>query len=422
MLSTHFSSFIITLSLLFQTNALSFLPLSTSGRDIVDNAGETVTYAGANWPGHMSAMIPEGLQYQSIENIVSKIKSVGFNVIRLTFAVEMVDNIFEGGDVDVQTSLKRALGDADGVILWKKIQEKNPTFGNTITRLEVFDAVAAECEKQGIMIHLDNHMSKAKWCCNTGDDNTWFGDREFDADKWRRAWVYMAKHASPRKRRTRSWPALASYGMRNELRSPDYNANLKANYYNWKDWYANMKPCAQQIQLANPDAIVFFSGLKFDTDLSAVTAQQDLGGGQKFSKEDFLPGKIALELHNYMLGAKDCKTITDVLYPHGWNALHESNPLVLPVVMTEFGFRQTANASSTPYAQCLKTFFEKERAGWIYWVLAGSYYIRSGNKDSDETWALLNHDWSDWRAPEVVENYFIPMAEGTTRRRRRCGK
>lgn len=61
---------------------------------------------------------------------------------------------------------------------------------------QVFDAVAAECEKQGIMIHLDNHISKAKWCCNSQDNNSWFGDREFDADKWRRAWGYMANYVS----------------------------------------------------------------------------------------------------------------------------------------------------------------------------------------------------------------------------------
>lgn len=50
------------------------------------------------------------------------------------------------------------------------------------------------------MIHLDNHISKAKWCCDSGDGNSWFGDREFDAEKWRRAWGYMANYVSPCKR------------------------------------------------------------------------------------------------------------------------------------------------------------------------------------------------------------------------------
>ncbi|KAE9972155.1 hypothetical protein BLS_004157 [Venturia inaequalis] len=377
-----FTNFVILLSFFSHAFALSYLPLSTSGRDIIDNANNTVTYAGINWPGHIDAMIPEGLEYQSIEDIVSRIKSVGFNVIRLTFAVEMVDQIIEGGDVAVQTSFVKALGDTDGGLVWKKFQERNPGLGDDITRLGVFDAVAAECEKQGIMIHLDNHISKAKWCCNSQDNNSWFGDREFDADKWRRAWGYMANY-------TKSWQALASIGMRNELRSPDSNSSLKAKSYNWSDWYTNMKSCAQRIQQANPNVIVFFSGFNFDLDLSAVTAQKDLGGGKRFRKEDFLPGKIALELHNYQNSAKDCNAITGGLYRSGWNALNVKNPLVLPVVMTEFGFQQNMATARSPYAQCLKGFFEKERAGWMYWALSGSYYIRSGKKDFDETWGEL---------------------------------
>lgn len=64
-------------------------PFRTSGRNIVNNQGDTVVYAGINWSGHGEAMIPEGLQYQSIETIVSRVKSLGMNVIRLTYAIEV---------------------------------------------------------------------------------------------------------------------------------------------------------------------------------------------------------------------------------------------------------------------------------------------------------------------------------------------
>jgi hypothetical protein len=60
--------------------------------------------------------------------------------------------------------------------------------------LKVFDAVATECEKQNLIIHLDNHISKAKWCCDSGDGNSWPGDREYDLDKWKRGWQFMANH------------------------------------------------------------------------------------------------------------------------------------------------------------------------------------------------------------------------------------
>jgi hypothetical protein len=42
---------------------------------------------------------------------------------------------------------------------------------------KVFDAVAAELAEQEIWISLDNHVSKAQWCCGADDGNTWFGGR-----------------------------------------------------------------------------------------------------------------------------------------------------------------------------------------------------------------------------------------------------
>lgn len=65
-------------------------PLTTRGRDIINSVGDVVNYAGVNWPGGADTALPEGLQYQSINTIVSKIKSLGMNVVRLTFATEMI--------------------------------------------------------------------------------------------------------------------------------------------------------------------------------------------------------------------------------------------------------------------------------------------------------------------------------------------
>jgi len=67
-------------------------PLVTSGRWIHNANGQNVTYAGVNWPGAADVMIPEGLQYSSIASIVAGIKSLGMNAIRLTFAIEMIDD------------------------------------------------------------------------------------------------------------------------------------------------------------------------------------------------------------------------------------------------------------------------------------------------------------------------------------------
>lgn len=117
---------------------ISSSPLSTSGRWIIDSNGQNVTYAGVNWPGAADAMLPEGLQYQSISTIVGKIKSLGMNVIRLTFAIEMIDDIYEtGADVRIKTSLTNALGQQNGTVVFQQIIKNNPQFGTNTTRLQV---------------------------------------------------------------------------------------------------------------------------------------------------------------------------------------------------------------------------------------------------------------------------------------------
>lgn len=114
-------------------------PLVTSGRWLLNASGKNVTYAGANWPGAGEAMLPEGLQYQSIATIVSKIKSIGMNSIRLTYAIEMIDQIYDNGgkDIDIQTAFTNALGAANGTKILQKVLANNPQFTAATTRLQV---------------------------------------------------------------------------------------------------------------------------------------------------------------------------------------------------------------------------------------------------------------------------------------------
>jgi hypothetical protein len=92
-----------------------------------------------NWPGAAETILPEGLQYQSVEVIVSKVKSLGMNAIRLTFAIEMIDQIYENGgsDISIQTAFIEALGQQNGSAVYSKVLANNPSFDPNITRLQV---------------------------------------------------------------------------------------------------------------------------------------------------------------------------------------------------------------------------------------------------------------------------------------------
>lgn len=114
-------------------------PFVTSERWITDASGSNVAYAGVNWPGHGETMVPEGLQHQSVSAIVDKIKSLGMNVIRLTYAIEMIDQIEDNGgdDIPIQTAFIDALGKENGTAVYEQVVANNPSFDSATTRLQV---------------------------------------------------------------------------------------------------------------------------------------------------------------------------------------------------------------------------------------------------------------------------------------------
>ena len=54
-------------------------PFSTDGRWMTNADGQRLIYAGVNWPAHGETMVPEGLRYSSIADLVSKMNDIGMN-------------------------------------------------------------------------------------------------------------------------------------------------------------------------------------------------------------------------------------------------------------------------------------------------------------------------------------------------------
>ncbi|PSN68792.1 glycosyl hydrolase family 5 protein-like protein/cellulase [Corynespora cassiicola Philippines] len=373
-------------------------PFETSNQWVLDSTGENFTYVGVNWPGAGEVMIPEGLQYQSIQSIVSKIKSLKMNVVRLTFAIEMIDDIKDnGGDVTIQKAFTKALGN-QGETVYQQVIKNNPQFNSGTTRMQVFDAIAAELSKQQIYVHLDNHMSKGAWCCSGNDGNAWFGDRYFNVEKWKRGLQYMAEHVWMI---GKAWPNLVSIGLRNEFRRPDSAGSSLP--YDWPTWYTQNVAAADVVNKANPNILIFLSGLDYDTNLRPIPWADDIGGGKKFQLTDFkYANKLALELHNYQTSTSDCPGMEGGLWNNGFRATGERAVNKMPVVLTEFGFTQMDDSYTRTYASCIRKLMPQWKTGWTVWVLSGSYYIRSGTQDYEESWGLLNHNWSDWRNPAAI--------------------
>lgn len=204
-----------------------------------------------------------------------------------------------------------------------------------------------------------------------------------------------------KKNQGKAWPNLIAIGLRNELRKPD-NAGSSLPY-NWPTWYTQMIGTANSVNAANKALLIFLSGLDFDTTLSPIPSAENLGNGQKFTLSSFpYANKLVLELHNYQNSATKCSDMENGLWNNGFRATYPSAVNRMPVVLTEFGFAQTAEEHNKVYASCIRTLMQKWKTGWTVWVLSGSYYIRSGTQDYEESWGLLNHQWTDWRSPAAI--------------------
>lgn len=169
---------ILVCLLLITFTALSHsLPLSTSSRWIVDDAtGERVKLACVNLPGHLEAMLPEGLDKRPVKEIAMQIAAMGFNCVRLTWATHMYTRY---ANLTVAESFSN-LGLNEAIM---GLTNYNPTFLD-LTLVDAQKLVINELANQGIMTVLDCQVSKPQWCCGDTDGNGFFGDEYFDPKEW----------------------------------------------------------------------------------------------------------------------------------------------------------------------------------------------------------------------------------------------
>jgi hypothetical protein len=179
-----------------------------------------------------------------------------------------------------------------------------------------------------------------------------------------------------------------------------------------------VKQGSKAVHDANPDLLIFLSGLSYDTYVEPVFQGVAFQPGQESYSADDFPGfadKLVLEIHNYETGIGSCESLSGNLYRKGFQAMNAADAgtkNVFPVMLTEFGFAMDATTYQNTYSQCLSTYLPEQKAGFFIWVLSGSYYIRSGQQNFDEAWGLMNRDWSDWRQPKYINGVFKKMVNG----------
>lgn len=376
------------------------VPLKSSSRWILDSNNQRVKFRCINWAGHMEVNLPEGLHKQSIDYLASWIQREGFNCVRLTFSIDMALNQHLRVEDSFREGAKAAGADVNAMMgLYKSAVDKNPFLSNA-TVIEVFDAVQSKLWDRGIMTVLDNHVSKASWCCNLDDGNGWWSDapgylgansRFFDTARWQDGLRAMAQWSKSR-------PGIVAVSLRNEMR-----AHVTQIPSAGDAWRAHIPPAGKIVHTENPNVLIIVGGLNGGTDLSTVRnkALLDISAW---------PGKHVWEAHSYSytINTPDMGicAIRKAEYGGLFGFVLEQNKAYTgPLFLSEFGVGMQGgphdglNDKDDHYLNCLVSYMENNDADWAHWALQGSYYVRDGVLDKEETWGALDYGWGNWRNP-----------------------
>ncbi|XP_020539678.1 glycosyl hydrolase 5 family protein-like [Jatropha curcas] len=360
----------------------SSLPLSTNGKWIVDSkTGQRVKLACVNWPAHLEPMVAEGFREQSLKRIVEQIVKQKYNCVRLTWATFMFTRY---ANITVKQSFQTLkLTETTGGI------KKHNLFLYSMTLVQAFEAVIDELGNQGVMAVLDCQVSKPSWCCGERDGNAFFGDTSFDVQEWIQGLTKVAELV-------KSKPHVVGISTRNELRGPLSNVD---------DWYKYINEGASAIHKANPDVLIFVSGLGYATDLTFLK-RQSLGTNYD--------NKLVYEAHWYAFSwgqksdwdVKDinqvCKDKLDSFISKTGFITTLENPF--PLFLGEFGFSQRGlDLSEDHFLSCFLAYASDIDLDWAIWGLQGSYYIRNNKEYADEHFGVLDSYWNRVRSP-FMEN------------------
>jgi len=156
----------------------------TSGNRIVDAHGHSVRIAAVNWFGMENLyFVPAGLDRQPLDTILARVRSFGFNTIRLPFSNQMVES----------NPIVRAHLNA------------NPNLRG-LHALEILDRIVAAAGLHDLRIILDNGRSSAG--TYPQENGLWYTKR-YPEQSWIRDWVELAQ-------RYEGNPTVVGVDLRNE--------------------------------------------------------------------------------------------------------------------------------------------------------------------------------------------------------------
>jgi endoglucanase len=340
-------------------------PLHTNGHHILDAAGHQVRLTSVNWYGFdQQDFVAGGLDHAPLATIVQEIVDLGVNSVRLPWANETVERNPQVPDYALKAN--------------PKLKGKHA--------MEVMDAVIHALADARIMVVLDNHVSRADWCCSDGDGNGLWYNAEYPESKWLADWQTIV-----RRYKNERWVIGAD--LRNELRNKAAWGGTNPDL----DWHAAAERGGNAVLAANPLLLIMVEGPEYSTNFA---------GFDKLPVRLNIAHRLVYSPHAYNIANHPFGSYEDLkqVYDARAGFLLHTEPGV-PLWVGEFGTCQTLDCgSNSDWFVMYIRYLKEHDVGWSYWALNGTQSTGATRKyDATEDYGLLSPDYQHIAAPRLVE-------------------
>jgi endoglucanase len=398
--------------------------LHTQGAQIVDANNNPVRLAGVNWYGFdCNSYVAGGLDHQPLSYICQKIANIGFNVIRLPFSVDVVQN---------NPTVTQYLN-------------ANPSLSG-LTALQIMDKLIQTAGSYGLKVILDNHRSEAGW--SEESNGLWY-TQSYPESVWISSWQTIVQRYA-----TNS--TVIGCDLRNEPGAPppDSTAWPQNNGSEWgysdpayntttypDNWATAAQKAGNAILSINSNLLIFVEGVRYDPAgpifngsnylywpggnlmgvnnaggyrLTPVSVNLSVANRLVYSIHDYGPdaysGLAWCQLDSNGNGTGATASACNSVWDQTWGYIAKNG--IAPIWVGEFG---TVNGykpnDSTPrqdytdinpdyvaqgyWFTYLVNYIKNNNLNWCYWAVNGTQSLAPGRDPSTADWyGVLDPTWS----------------------------
>ncbi|MER6628282.1 cellulase family glycosylhydrolase [Streptomyces sp. NPDC000987] len=331
----------------------------TSGRQILDAAGQPVRIAGINWFGFETGNhVVHGLWSRDYKSMIDQMKSLGYNTIRLPYS----DDIFKSGTTPDSIDFSGG---------------KNADLQG-LTSLQVMDKLVAYAGQDGMKVILDRHRpdsggQSALWYTASVPESTWIANLRSLASR------YVGNST------------VIGIDLHNEPHDPACWGCGDTT----KDWRLAAQRGGNAVLSVNPELLIFVEGVQTFDGVSGWWGGNLMGVAQYPVQLD-VANRVVYSAHDYATSVAQQSWFSDPSFPANmpgvwdkyWGYIFKQN--IAPVWIGEFG----TTLQSTVDQKWLAALVSYLRPTSTYGADSFQWTFWSWNPNSGDTGGILKDDWN----------------------------